>query len=503
MAIKLIAVAFFLLVLAFAESSDRGEPPSSQEDAFGASAYAVHWDPDHAHSEENGFRESAYAVHWDPPSQKDNFGESAYAVHWDPPSKEKGFGASAYKVDWNPPSKEEGFGASAYKVDWNPPSKEKGFGASAYKVDWNPPSKEKGFGASAYKVDWNPPSKEEGFGASAYKVDWNPPSKEKGFGASAYKVDWNPEDTHSNEKGFGESAYKVTWSPEDAHSGFGASAYKVSWSPDGAPSDKEFGANAYAVHWDPDHPPSEKTGFDASAYAGYWDPDHAHSPASIPEAPTKRKHIKIQTGMLFLKKNLHIGTTLPKGTMFARDGAPKSVHFASTPLESKYLTTILSHFMIPHGSMKASQVADTLRSCGKPVDKEEPHMCFSSREVMSRFAARELGVSGARAAITRIHGNETPNSMYVVEQIDQLNKNVVPCHPMDFPYEVFYCHRPKEVQSLRVQLKGLKDGMPRVTAIAMCHMNTSNWDTQYFELLDGKRGEPVCHYMPTNYIMFY
>ncbi|VAH87159.1 unnamed protein product [Triticum turgidum subsp. durum] len=446
MAIKLIAVAFFLLVLAFAESSDRGEPPSSQENAFGASAYAVHWDPDHAHSEENGFGESAYAVHWDPPSQKDNFGESAYAVHWDPPSKEKGFGASAYKVDWNPPSKEEGFGASAYKVDWNPPSKEEGFGASAYKVDWNPPSKEKGFGASAYKV---------------------------------------------------------TWSPEDAHFGFGASAYKVSWSPDGAPSEKGFGSSAYAVHWDPDHPPSEKTGFDASAYAGHRDPNHAHSPSSIPEAPTKHKHIKVQTGMLFLKKNLHIGTTLPKGTMFARDGAPKSVHFASTPLESKYLATILSYFMIPHGSTKAKQVADTLRSCGKPVDKEDPHMCFSSREAMSRFATRELGVSGARAAITRIHGNETPSSMYVVEQITQLNNNVVPCHPMDFPYEVFYCHRPKEVQSLGVQIKGLKDGMPRVTAIAMCHMNTSNWDTQYFELLDGKRGEPICHYMPTNYIMFY
>ncbi|XP_037424208.1 BURP domain-containing protein 4-like [Triticum dicoccoides] len=266
---------------------------------------------------------------------------------------------------------------------------------------------------------------------------------------------------------------------------------------------KGFGASAYAVHWDPDHPPSEKNVFDASAYAGHRDPDHAHSSSYIPEAPTKHKHIKVQTGMLFLEKNLHIGTTLPKGTMFARDGAPKSVHFASTPLESKYLTTILSHFMVPHGSTKAKQVADTLRSCGKPVDKEEPHMCFSSREAMSRFATRELGVSGARAAITRIHGNETPNSMYVVEQITQLNNNVVPCHPMNFPYEVFYCHRSKEVQSLRVQLKGLKDGMPHVTAIAMCHMNTSNWDTQYFELLDGKRGEPICHYMPTNYIMFY
>uniref|UniRef100_A0A453N6Y1 BURP domain-containing protein n=1 Tax=Aegilops tauschii subsp. strangulata TaxID=200361 RepID=A0A453N6Y1_AEGTS len=364
--------------------------------------------------------------------------------------------------------------------------------------------------------------------------DWNPEdalSKVKGFGASANKVDWNPEHAPSKEKGFGASDYKVDWNPEDGHSGFGASAYKVSWSPDGAPSEeKGFGTSAYAVHWDPDHPPAvkylcyvsyqveecvhfevthsllfpvEKKGFDASAYAVHWDPNHAHSPSSITDAPAKHRHIKVQTGMLFLKKNLHIGTTLPKGTMFARDGAPKSVHFASTPLESKYLTTILSHVMIPHGSTKAKQVADTLCSCGKPVDKEEPHMCFSSREAMSRFATRELGVSGARAAITRIHGNETPNSMYIVEQVTQLNNNVVPCHPMDFPYEVFYCHLPKEVQSLRVQLKGLKDGMPHVTAIAMCHMNTSNWDTQYFELLDGKRGEPICHYMPTNYIMFY
>ncbi|KAF7071309.1 hypothetical protein CFC21_076672 [Triticum aestivum] len=207
--------------------------------------------------------------------------------------------------------------------------------------------------------------------------------------------------------------------------------------------------------------------------------------------------------MLFLKKNLHIGTTLPEGTMFARDGAPKSIHFFSTPLESKYLPTILSYFKLPHGLMKAKQVADTLHSCGKPADKAEPHMCFSSREEMARFATRELGVSGTRVATTRIHGHENPSSMYVVEHITQLNSNVVPCHPMDFPYEVFYCHRPKQVLSLRVQLKDLKDGMPRVMAIAMCHMNTSDWDTQYFELLDGEHGEPICHYMPTNYVMFY
>uniref|UniRef100_A0A453NDI4 Uncharacterized protein n=1 Tax=Aegilops tauschii subsp. strangulata TaxID=200361 RepID=A0A453NDI4_AEGTS len=82
MAIKLIAIAFFLLLLAFAECSDGGEPPSSQ---------------------------------------KETFGETVYAVHWDSPSKGEGFGASAYKVDWNPedaPSREQGFWASPYKVDW-------------------------------------------------------------------------------------------------------------------------------------------------------------------------------------------------------------------------------------------------------------------------------------------------------------------------------------------------------------------------------------------------
>ena len=230
--------------------------------------------------------------------------------------------------------------------------------------------------------------------------------------------------------------------------------------------------------------------------------NYADSP--VPKAPARHHHhIKVQTGMLFLKKSLHVGTVLPEGTTFARAGVPKSDDFASTPLEPKYLATVLSHFQIPRDSMKAKQVADTLRSCGKPSDKEEPRMCFSSREAMARFAAKSLGVGGARAAITRIHGQETPSSSYVVAQIAQLTDKMVPCHPMDFPYEVFYCHRPKEVQAFRVQLKDLKNGMPHVTAIAMCHMNTSDWDQQYFELLGGERGEPICHYMPENYIMFH
>ncbi|XBI45020.1 hypothetical protein VPH35_109583 [Triticum aestivum] len=444
MATKLTAIAIFMLLLTFGESSDRVEPPSSQDNAFDTSAYAVHWDPDHAPSEEKGFDESSYAVHWDPdhtPSKENGFGESAYVVHWDPD---------------HAPSKENGFGDSAYAVHWDPD---------------HAPSKGNGFGDSAYAVHWDPD---------------HAPSKENGFDESAYAVHWDPDHAPSKGNGFAESAYAVHWDPDRAPS-----------------KDKGFGESAYAVHWDPDHAPSKENGFGASAYAVHWDPDHSPSTSVVPEAQAKRHQIKVQTGMLFLKKNLRVGTVLPQGTMFARGGSPKSVNSVSSPLESKYLSTILSHYKIPHSSIKAQQVADTLRSCGKPADKEEPHMCFSSREAMARFATKALGVSGARAAITRIHGHETPNTMYVVAQIAQASNNAVPCHPMDFPYEVFYCHRPREVQSLTVQLKGLKDGTPGVTATAMCHMNTSDWDEQYFELLGGERGEPICHYMPTNYIMFY
>ncbi|XP_047074321.1 BURP domain-containing protein 4-like [Lolium rigidum] len=187
--------------------------------------------------------------------------------------------------------------------------------------------------------------------------------------------------------------------------------------------------------------------------------------------------------MLFLKKSLHIGTVLPEGTMFTRVGMPKSDSSVSIPLKSKYFGIILSHFKIPHNSVKAKRVADTLHSCDKPSDKEEPHMCFSSRGAMERFSTKVLGVVRVRQTVTRIYGHETPSSRYTVVRITPLSTNMVPCHPMDFPYEVFYCHRPKEVQSFRVQLKDKKNGMPLVTTTAMCHMNTSDWDKQYFEML--------------------
>nr|XP_051189493.1 BURP domain-containing protein 4-like isoform X43 [Lolium perenne] len=366
-----------------------------------------------------------------------------------------------------------------------------------------PASQKIGFDSSSYALHWgknpNPsPSEENGFDASSYALHWgknpNPsPSEENGFDASSYALHWgkNPNPSPSEENGFDASSYALHWGKN----------------PNPSPSEENgFDASSYALHWgkNPNPSPSEENGFDASSYALHWKSANPSSSASlVPEAQTRHWHIKVKTGMLFLKKILHVGTILPEGTMFARADMPKPDSSVSTPLEPKYFATIVSRFKIPYNSMKAKQVAETLHSCVNPIDREEPHVCTSSRKAMARFATTALGSNLTQAALTKIHGHESLTTRYVVAQIAQLSNHTVACHPMDFPYEVFYCHQPKEVQALRVQLNDMKNGMARVTATVMCHMNTSNWDKEYFELLGGERGEPVCHYMPQNYIMFY
>nr|XP_051199261.1 BURP domain-containing protein 4-like isoform X5 [Lolium perenne] len=470
---KVVSIAFVLLLLTFGKNAkattanpvtrnEGDESPTPHEDDFGVSAYPAKWSPS--------------------TSQKDDFGVSAYPAKWNPSiSQEDDFGVSAYPAKWNP--------STSHKDD---------FDVSAYPAKWIPStSEEDDFGVSSYPAKWNPStSQEDDFGASAYPAKWNPSTSQEGdFGVSAYPAKWNPSTSHEDD--FDASAYPAKWIPSTSkEDDFGVSAYPAKWNPSTSQED-DFGASAYPAKWNPST--SQEGDFGVSAYPAKWNPSTSHSP--IPQAQMRHQQIKVQTGMLFLKKSLHVGTVLPEGTMFTRVGMPKSD--SSAPLESKYFGIILSHFKIPHNSVKAKQVADTIRSCDKPSDKEEPHMCFSSRGAMQRFSTKVLGVLRVRQTVTRIYGHETPSSRYTVVRITPLSTKMVPCHPMDFPYEVFYCHRPKEVQSFRVQLKDKKNGMPLVTTTAMCHMNTSDWDKQYFEMLGGVRGEPICHYMPQNYIMFY
>ncbi|EEE56760.1 hypothetical protein OsJ_06306 [Oryza sativa Japonica Group] len=80
---------------------------------------------------------------------------------------------------------------------------------------------------------------------------------------------------------------------------------------------------------------------------------------------------------------------------------------------------------------------------------------------------------------------------------------VVACHPMPYPYEVYYCHRPADAVALRVDLHAVAGvGLGGATAVDVCHVNTTTWDSAYFELLKASRGDAICHYMPQGYVLW-
>nr|AMR36679.1 BURP6 [Zea mays] len=217
--------------------------------------------------------------------------------------------------------------------------------------------------------------------------------------------------------------------------------------------------------------------------------------------------------MLFTRKSLLPGTALPEGTRFSGHGFPDPQRFAlradadAIPFSYSQLDAILRMFRIPRGSKKAEQVADTLRAC--EAESSDAHACATSEQAAADFAASSLGVraSDLVSVVTAVHGGKDA-TRYVVapDGVTRIGKaagaaTAVPCHPMPYPYMVHYCHRPTDVEALRVELTGLGDDGATI-AIAMCHANTMSWDDRYFQMLNATRGEEICHFMPWNYVLW-
>jgi hypothetical protein len=120
------------------------------------------------------------------------------------------------------------------------------------------------------------------------------------------------------------------------------------------------------------------------------------------------------------------------------------------------------------------------------------------------FAASALGTSAPRAVTTLVHGREPRRYVVAADGVARIGGDaVVACHPMPYPYEVYYCHRPADAVALRVDLHAVAGvGLGGATAVDVCHVNTTTWDSAYFELLKASRGDAICHYMPQGYVLW-
>ncbi|KXG34438.2 hypothetical protein SORBI_3002G040201 [Sorghum bicolor] len=372
-------------------------------------------------------------------------------------------------------------------------------------------------------------TRQNSFAPEAYAVNWAPPDQQShgdvatsqhSFPPQAYPMKWKRSNQHlqsdiaAHQSFFTPEAYAVNWSPPDQHSHGDVVARQDSF-------EHEAYRGILPVRTFGRKPSSDdsRSFFSAPKVA-----DASTDAAAVARPPSRGGHgLHVEPGMLFTRKSLLPGTVLPDGTKFGGgDGFPGPQRFVlradadAIPFSYSQLDTILRMFRIPRGSNKAEQVAATLRTCegANESPSPDPHTCATSEQAATDFAAASLGVSASElvAVVTVVHGRKDA-ARYVVapDGVARIGKAgaaaAVPCHPMAYPYMVHYCHRPADVEALRVELTGLGgDGghaeAGGATAIAMCHANTTSWDARYFEMLNATRGEEICHFMPRNYVLW-
>ncbi|XP_062076726.1 BURP domain-containing protein BNM2A-like [Humulus lupulus] len=182
-------------------------------------------------------------------------------------------------------------------------------------------------------------------------------------------------------------------------------------------------------------------------------------------------------------------------------GNPESI-----PFSSEQLPNFLRLFSVPQGSPQAKAMKFTLDVCeSKPIEGET-RMCATSFDSMIKFARGIFGSDGLGHGLTHLTTtlyNIDSNTIYqnytILEDLIEISPpKMVACHLMEFPYSVYSCHSMAlDSKLFKMSLRGQKVG--RVESIVLCHMDTSQWDSDHpaFEELGfGPGMGPVCHFFP-------
>ncbi|ERN17527.1 BURP domain protein USPL1 [Amborella trichopoda] len=215
----------------------------------------------------------------------------------------------------------------------------------------------------------------------------------------------------------------------------------------------------------------------------------------------------------FHMKDLKVGNKFDlynMGDLVQEATSPLPRHEAdSPPFAFASLTEILHHFSIPPDSPKAKKVAQNFQICESPQVGNEHKFCATSLESMYDFVSSILGPKAKPQVLaTTAHNGENRPPLvqsYIVKAIPvRVTTPSLPvCHPMTYPYALYFCHAAAKTTALMVKLEG-EDGS-KIDAAAVCHLDTSDWVSNHvsFKVLGIKPGtEPVCHFIPENNFLF-
>lgn len=204
-----------------------------------------------------------------------------------------------------------------------------------------------------------------------------------------------------------------------------------------------------------------------------------------------------------LHTNFHPGKSMP---IFFPNKDPSISPFLpkkvadSIPLSSSKLPQILQLFSISPGSSLAKAMEDTLQKCEHEAGKGETKTCATSLESMVDFVSGALNVAPQDSRfVTTTHPTMTTASLqnYNVLEAPKEIKSVrkVACHPMPYPYAVFFCHYDEDSSETRVFKVSMASGKDRVDAAAVCHMDSASAALLNLTVRDNKQGKtPMCHF---------
>ncbi|XVF45764.1 hypothetical protein PTKIN_Ptkin02bG0232400 [Pterospermum kingtungense] len=223
-------------------------------------------------------------------------------------------------------------------------------------------------------------------------------------------------------------------------------------------------------------------------------------------------HMNPSLNIFFKIDDLKVGKTMP--IYFSNKDLSASPHLLSReeaisiPFSSKQLPQLIEFFSLSKDSSQAKAMEYTLRECELEPPNGEVRFCATSLESMLDFAGSVLGLDTQLRVLTTYFLKKPVVSLqnYTILGMPKqiTTSRVIACHPLPYPYAVFYCHSQKsETRLFQVPL-GAENG-DKVQAPATCHMDTSQWDPDHvsFRLLKIKpRSSPVCHFFPPDNLVW-
>ncbi|BFG18832.1 hypothetical protein CerSpe_051060 [Prunus speciosa] len=225
--------------------------------------------------------------------------------------------------------------------------------------------------------------------------------------------------------------------------------------------------------------------------------------------PTDNQLHYKNVAIFFLEKDMRSGTTMnfqfPRNSNTATFLPRESAQ--SIPFSSNKLPEIFNHFSVKPTSVEAKTIKKTIEECEAPGIKGEEIYCATSLESMVDFSTSKLRTRNVQAISTEVLEKGATMSIHKYTTMPGLKKlaggKVVVCHKQNYPYAVFYCHAIKPTAAYVLSLKG-DDGV-KVKAVAICHLDTSEWNPKHlaFQILKVKPGTiPICHFLPTDHIVW-